>query len=195
MKKTFINEATIKNIVKETLFNLFEDIEVNDTIELEIEYLFKKIATYDEDVYMRCYPRGHRNGDKYSGYNMYAFGLGKFNNGKMRIEQLFWPDDGNGSIWCLVDYGRTFLSEWIPLRKLDGKQKLELYQKLKDYVQRKRKIKENINGKTHTYTTYGGKEQILSFIEEMLEEHPNWEFVGKSNCGSGRWAACFREIE
>ena len=53
----------------------------------------------------------------------------------------------------------------------------------------------NINSKIRTYTTYGGKEQILSFIEEMLEEHPNWEFVGKSNCGSGRWAACFREIE
>lgn len=53
----------------------------------------------------------------------------------------------------------------------------------------------NINSKMHIYTTYGGKEQMLFFIEEMLEEHPKWEFVGKSNCGSGRWAACFREIE
>jgi hypothetical protein len=32
-------------------------------------------------------------------------------------------------------------------------------------------------------------------IEEMLEEHPNWEFMGKSNCGSGRWAAWFKEVE
>ena len=36
---------------------------------------------------------------------------------------------------------------------------------------------------------------MLDFIEQMLKEHPNWEFVGKSNCGSGQWAACFREIE
>ena len=49
--------------------------------------------------------------------------------------------------------------------------------------------------KMHIYTTDGGKQEMLDFIEQMLKEHPNWEFVGKSNCGSGRWAACFREIE
>lgn len=49
--------------------------------------------------------------------------------------------------------------------------------------------------KMNIYTTYGGKQQMLDFIEQMLKEHPKWEFVGKSNCGSGRWAACFREIE
>jgi hypothetical protein len=47
----------------------------------------------------------------------------------------------------------------------------------------------------HGYTTYGGKQQMLDFIEEMLEKHPNWEFMGKSNCGGGRWAAWFKEIE
>lgn len=49
--------------------------------------------------------------------------------------------------------------------------------------------------KMHIYTTYGGKEQMLDFIEQMLEEHPNWEYIGKCHCGSGRWAAWFKEIE
>lgn len=53
----------------------------------------------------------------------------------------------------------------------------------------------NMQSQMHIYTTYGGKQQMLEFIEQMLKEHPKWEFVGKSNCGSGRWAACFREIE
>ena len=56
---------------------------------------------------------------------------------------------------------------------------------------------ENIQSqpKMHIYITDGGKQEMLDFIEQMLKEQPNWKFVGKSNCGSGRWAACFREIE